>query len=96
LVELGEFYPCIIYLSRCDRYLECNEILCGLSLFKGLDESVFEKLLEDIQQVRSRGVIVKLAFGGEQWGNIKVPTMVSKKELTLKSSVDLFFINDIR
>ncbi len=37
---------------RCDRYnLECSEILCGLNLFKGLDEPVFEKLLLDIKHV---------------------------------------------
>ena len=68
----------ILFSYRCDRYLECNEIICGLNLFKGLDEPIFEKLLEDIRQVRSRGVLVKLAFGGEQWGNFKVPTRVSK------------------
>ena len=68
----------IFFPYRCDRYLECNEIICGLNLFKGLDEPIFEKLLEDIRHVRSRGVLVKLAFGGEQWGNFKVPTRVSK------------------
>ena len=45
-----------------------------------MDEQIFDKLLEDIKQVRSRGVLVKLAFGGEQWGNIKVPTVVRKSD----------------
>jgi hypothetical protein len=44
-------WPKYIFFSRCDRFLECSEIICGLYLFKGLDEPVFDQLVQDIKQV---------------------------------------------
>ena len=48
--------------------------VCGLHLFLKSDESDlqrFEQLKQDIKIVQSRGTLVKLAYGGEEWGNSK-------------------------
>ena len=46
-------------------------MVCGLHLFgfQGLDDERVVKLKADIAALRAKGTIVKLAYGGEEWGN---------------------------
>jgi hypothetical protein len=45
----------------------------------GSDEARYEKLKTDIKGLQSKGVLVKMAYGGQEWGNTFVPTKVSFK-----------------
>ena len=52
---------------------------CGLHIFYKTDQShigQLEQLKSDIRDLQSNGVIVKLAYGGEEWGNTGVPVKV--------------------
>ncbi len=62
-----------LFFLRC-RYVGngCQPFICGLHLFgsEGLGgEERLAKLKEDIAALKAKGTIVKLAFGGEEWGN---------------------------
>ena len=53
--------------------------LCGLHIFYKTDQShigQLEQLKSDIRDLQSHGVMVKLAYGGEEWGNTVVPVKV--------------------
>ena len=60
-----------LLLSRC-RYTGCYSYYCGLHLYQKSDDSDLqriEKLKSDIAYLKSQGVLVKLAYGGEEYGN---------------------------
>ena len=54
-------------------YQSCKWLsACGLHLFEKDDNSDvtrFEQLKADIKELQSKGVLVKLSYGGEEWGN---------------------------
>ena len=54
-------------------YRSCKWLsACGLHLFEKDDNSDvtrFEQLKADIKELQSKGVLVKLSYGGEEWGN---------------------------
>ena len=61
----------IVLLFRC-RYTGCYSYYCGLHLYQKSDDSDLqriEKLKSDIAYLKSQGVLVKLAYGGEEYGN---------------------------
>ena len=50
----------------------CYSYYCGLHLYQKSDDSDLqriEKLKSDIAYLKSQGVLVKLAYGGEEYGN---------------------------
>ena len=40
------------------------------------DETRLEQLKDDIKELQSKGVLVKLAYGGEEWGNSRADSQV--------------------
>ena len=60
-------------LERCERGFGCRQFVCGLNLFQGLDDLRFEAFKAKIKALQGQGTKVKLAFGGETFGNIRVP-----------------------
>ena len=58
-------FPPSCYHSRCEPYV------CGLNLFQrnGIDAGRFQELKEKIAGLQSQGAFVKLAVGGQQFGN---------------------------
>ena len=56
---------------RC-RYTGCYSYYCGLHLYQKSDDSDLqriEQLKSDIKHLQSQGVLVKFAYGGEEYGN---------------------------
>ncbi len=54
-------------------------MVCGLHLFarEGMDDERIQDFKDDIAYLQSQGVLVKLAYGGEEWGNINLYIDVS-------------------
>ena len=53
--------------------------ICGLHIFQKSDNSGLERLnrlKNSIKELQSKGVLVKLAIGGDEWGNTFVTTKV--------------------
>ena len=64
-------YSC--YASQCGAYY------CGLHLYQKNDDSDLmrlEQLKSDIKYLQSQGIKVKLAYGGEEYGNTYFYTKV--------------------
>ena len=57
--------------SSCYYNSGCNPFICGLHLFllNGMDSERIQDLRDDISLLQAQGAVVKLAFGGEEWGN---------------------------
>jgi len=56
---------------RC-RSMSCYSYYCGLHLYRKSDDSDLqriEQLKSDIKHLQSQGVLVKFAYGGEEYGN---------------------------
>ncbi len=49
----------------------CQPFVCGLHLFglNGMDDERIQDLRDDIGLLQAQGALVKMAFGGEEWGN---------------------------
>ncbi len=47
----------------------CRPFIDGLHLFEGLDEVRLDKLKNDTRLLQDAGRLVKLSYGGEEWGN---------------------------
>jgi len=59
--------------DRCSGVaIECQPYMCGLHLFKNVegDADRWQNLLSDIQELKKKGAIINLAFGGDEWGNL--------------------------
>ena len=57
----------------------CQYLICGLHLYvkeDNSDETRLEQLKYDIKELQSKGVLVKLAYGGEEWGNSRADSQV--------------------
>lgn len=63
--------------------------MCGLFLFKrnGVDNDRIVDLKQDIAFLQSQGVMVKLAFGGESYGNMRIALKVTKAYLIVTAHV---------
>jgi len=50
----------------------CEPYVCGLHLYgiAGINDDVYSNLKRDIATMKSRGQVVKLAYGGDEYGNI--------------------------
>ncbi len=64
-------------------YNTCRPYIAGLHLFEGnnLDDTRILELQNAVQMLQVQGALVKLAYGGEEWGNIELLTPVSIKNL---------------
>jgi hypothetical protein len=62
----------------------CNPYICGLHIFQkdGIDSENFEDLKQKISVLQSQGAFVKLAMGGQEWGNTIIAIKVKKKSKT--------------
>ena len=50
-------------------------MICGLHLFYKADNSDYvrlEELKRSIRKLQERGILVKLSYGGDEWGNLDV------------------------
>ena len=59
------------FINRC-YYGGCSSYYCGLHLYRKSDDSDLlriEEMKADIKYLQSHGVLVKLAIGGEEYGN---------------------------
>jgi len=58
----------------------CNPYICGLHIFQkdGIDSENFEDLKQKILVLQSQGAFVKLAMGGQEWGNTIIAIKVKK------------------
>jgi len=76
--------------SRECSYSACDAYVCGLHLYGagGLHEDLFNQLKEDIAYLQSKGHIVLLAYGGEEYGNV-AGTMRYVAEAMLDAVFDL-------
>ena len=71
-------------IPTCKNYYQCMPYICGLHIFQKSDGSGLEhwnNLKSAIKDVQARGVLVKLAVGGDEWGNTYVTTKVIKYQL---------------
>ncbi len=61
----------------------CNPYICGLHIFQkdGIDSENFEDLKQKISVLQSQGAFVKLAMGGQEWGNTIIAIKVKKKKI---------------
>ena len=53
----------------------CGALICGLHLFYKADNSDnvrLEELKRSIGKLQERGILVKLSYGGDEWGNLDV------------------------
>jgi chitinase len=62
-------------LNNCDPRTTigvCEPYVCGLHLYgiNGINEDDFLQLKDDIAQLQARGKLVKLAYGGQEYGNV--------------------------
>ena len=67
-----------VIFFRC-RNTGCFSYYCGLHLYQKEDNSDLqrlEQLKSDIKYLQSQGVLVKLAYGGEEYGNTNFLTKV--------------------
>jgi hypothetical protein len=72
------FYIHTQYFVISCRYSHCDPYVCGLHLFQkdGIDAERFEDLKQKISAIQAKGAFVKLAVGGQQWGNTVVRVKV--------------------
>ena len=63
--------------NSCTRHI-CEPYICGFYLFKrdNVDAERLEELKMKIALLQSKGAFVKLAVGGQQWGNTFVKAKV--------------------
>merc|ERR1712223_1084803 len=64
-------------IERCFRTLTggdpCRQFVCGLNMFEQLDDEIFQSFKHFIKKLQLQNILVKIAFGGEEFGNIRVP-----------------------
>ena len=76
----------------CERYSGCTYLVCGLHLYEKDDNSDLDRINQlkvDIKALQARGTLVKLAYGGEEWGNTEVPHKIkSLADYVAKEIVD--------
>ena len=67
-------------IDRCWRggNSACRQFVCGLNLFHDLDDLRLTAFKKAIDLARRNGTLVKLAFGGEEFGNIRVPFAITQ------------------
>ncbi len=53
------------------RLISCDPYITGLHLFEdnNLDATRITDLQNAVEQLQVQGALVKLAYGGEEWGN---------------------------
>ena len=71
----------------------CNPYICGLHIFQkdGIDSENFENLKQKILILQSKGAFVKLAMGGQEWGNtiIKIKVILKIEKHQNKSNYQI-------
>jgi len=51
----------------------CRQFVCGLNMFEQLDDAIFQSFKHFIKKLQLQNILVKIAFGGDEFGNIRVP-----------------------
>ena len=86
---------------RCDlsQVAACGAVACGLHYYTAVDQEGVDNLKSSIAFLRGKGAIVKLAYGGEEHGNIGLLSLVctiSCKLEILQSIIISYFITNTK